>query len=273
VLGSPVAPPLLLRGTAGGGRRLPAGAVGLAQLLDSFHNIPLEIYQRHVPPNQVIRDFYEGIASHVMVTDEPSSGIRQMWINSIWVASSAGPHRAIGFLPGLLVSKPRRALGIGLGTGQSFPAVLRHGVSRLDCVEIDPGVIDISTRWFRDANQSLFDDPRVSVYTDDGRAFLRAHKSAYDLIVLEPLQAWSSGTSNLYSREFYQEARSALSPDGVLSHGSFYGQGVKTRTMVRTGLRSWGTVSSGSRAGWNDRASAPWNSTRTCPAPHRDATP
>ena len=56
------------------------------------------------------------------------------------------------------------------------------------------------------------DDPRVIVHHDDGRAFLRATNLQFDLIVIEPLQAWSAGTSSLYSRQFYREARRALAP-------------------------------------------------------------
>ena len=53
--------------------------------------------------------------------------------------------------------------------------------------------------------------------------------------MLEPLQAWTAGTSNLYSKEFYEEARAVLAPGGVLAQWiPFYGQGVdETRAMVR----------------------------------------
>jgi hypothetical protein len=98
--------------------------------------------------------------------------------------------------------------------------------------------VALSRRWLGEVNRHLLDDPRVTVHVEDGRTFLRAAREPYDLIVLEPLQAWSAGTSNLYSREFYEEARRALAPGGVVAQWiPFYGQGAaETRAMVRTGL-------------------------------------
>jgi hypothetical protein len=76
---------------------------------------------------------------------------------------------------------------------------------------------------------------------DDGRAFMRATSGAgfrYEMIVLEPLQAWSAGTSSLYAREFYVDAKRALAPKGVLAQWiPFYGQGPEeTRAMVRAAI-------------------------------------
>ncbi|MBX3191805.1 MAG: fused MFS/spermidine synthase [Labilithrix sp.] len=201
------------------------------------HDVPQDIYRRKLPAGASILDFHEGVTSHVMVTEDQARE-RRLWINSFWVAGSAGPHRVFGLLPGLFVDDPKRALGIALGTGQTFAATLRHGGAHFDCVEIDPGVVRLSRRWFDRVNGGLLDDPRVHVHVEDGRTFMRAAPSRYDLIVLEPLQAWTAGTSNLYSREFYVEARAILTPGGVVAQWiPFYGQGLEeTRAMVRTAL-------------------------------------
>jgi spermidine synthase len=139
-------------------------------------------------------------------------------------------------LPALFVAAPRRAVGIALGTGQTFAAVFANGVSDLDIVEINPDVIRLSRHWFGEANDHLFERSGVHLHQDDGRVFLRATSERFDLIVLEPLQAWSAGTSSLYSHEFYEEARARLAPGGLLAQWiPLYGQGVdETRAMVRT---------------------------------------
>lgn len=213
-------------------------AGGASSILHFAHDIPREIYQRHLDPSVTIREVREGVSSHVMVTDDPKRGNeRRLWINSFWVAGSTGPHRVFGLLPGLFNADPKRVLGIALGTGQTFAAALRHGATELDCVEIDPGVVELARRWFADVNGDLLHDPRVRVHVEDGRTFMRAATTRYDLIVLEPLQAWSAGTSNLYSREFYEEAKRILAPGGVIAQWiPFYGQGPEeTRAMVSTG--------------------------------------
>lgn len=210
---------------------LTAGALYLGQ------DVPRDIYALRVPPGTEILEFDEGTHSDVMVT-ENAEGRRRIWINSAWVAGTGGGHRSLGHVPALFVEEPRTAAGIALGTGQTFAAALSHDFDAMHCIEIDPGVIRLSKRWFAQANRGLFDDPRVHVHTDDGRAYLRTTDERFDLIVLEPLQAWSAGTSNLYSVEFYEDARRALAPGGVVAQWiPFYGQDVRqTRAMVRAGL-------------------------------------
>jgi len=178
--------------------------------------IPQAIYAAQLPTDAKILEFREGSVSDVFVSEE-ADGRRRLWINSSWVAGTGGGHRLLGHLPALSVAAPNRALGIALGTGQTFAAVMKHGGSELHCVELDDNVIELSRRWFGQVNDNLFDDPRVIVHHDDGRAFLRATNLQFDLIVIEPLQAWSAGTSSLYSRQFYREARRALAPGGVVA--------------------------------------------------------
>ncbi len=217
---------------------IPIVALLCCLLLHFSHGGPLQIYAQRIEKDDVILGFKEGKSSSVMVTQNPRTGFRRLWINSIWVAGTGGPHRAFGHLPGLFVEAPKNALGIALGTGQTFAAVFKHNIERLDCVEIDQSVIELSRRWFKSANDGLLDRPKVHVHNDDGRAFLRATASRYDLIVLEPLQAWTAGTTNLYTKEFYEEAKRKMTPGGVLTQWiPFYGQAeAETRAMVKTGL-------------------------------------
>ncbi len=197
--------------------------------------IPRDLYEARMAKTVHIRELREGAASDVMVTDD-EAGPRRIWINSTWVAGTGGGHHLLGHVPALFVESPKRVLGIALGTGQTFAAVLASGATQLDIVEIDDGVIGLSRTWFKEANGGLFERPGVVLHHDDGRAFLRATRDTFDVIVLEPLQAWSAGTSNLYSREFYEEARRVLAPGGVVAQWiPFYGQdAASTQSMVRT---------------------------------------
>jgi spermidine synthase len=214
---------------------LAAAVVGIC-LFHVSRNVPRAIYAAHIPHGVTILDFREGTVSDAMVTLDPQ-GRRRLWINSTWVAGTGGGHEVLGHLPALFVAEPKHGLGIALGTGQTFGAMSRHGLSTLDCVEINPSVISLSERWFDEANDHLFRQPGVRVHRDDGRAFMRATDERFDLVVLEPLQAWTAGTANLYAREFYEEARRVLNPGGVVAQWiPFYGQTeLDTRAMVRAG--------------------------------------
>jgi len=216
-------------------RRLAlVGTAACALALAHASDLPRSIYEARLDDDTRVLEFREGAQSDVMITEDVR-GRRRIWINSSWVAGTGGGHRSLGHIPALLVAEPRRALGIALGTGQTFASMWKHGIREFDCVELDAGVIALSTKWFADASDHLFERPGVRLHHDDCRAFLRATDETYDLIVLEPLQAWTAGTSNLYSREFYEEARAALAPGGVVAQWiPFYGQGVdETRSMVR----------------------------------------
>src|SRR5262249_21199122 len=72
--------------------------------------------------------------------------------------------------------------------------------------------------YFRDANRDVLRDPRVSVYVNDGRFHLQMQPPAtYDLITLEPPPIAHAGVAALYSREFYEQARTRLKAGGLLS--------------------------------------------------------
>jgi spermidine synthase len=214
-------------------------------LLSFSSELPRDLYRLRIPEDHEILEFREGVHSDVMVTDD-AAGRRRLWINSVWVAGTAAsdardagtPHRLLGHLPALFVEEPKRAIGIALGTGQTFASILDHGVTRFDCVEINADVITLSREWFRDWNGGFLDDPRVTVHHDDGRSHLRGKGIDVDLIVLEPLQAWSAGTSALYAKDFYEEAERRLARGGVVAQWlPLYGQGtLETMAMVRSAV-------------------------------------
>lgn len=216
----------------------PLAAV-LAVTLGVFavQDLPRDLYRSQVPEELEIVDFREGTASDVFVTESPQ-GQRRIWINSAWVAGTGGGHRLLGHFPGLMHPAPRQGLGVALGTGQTFAALLQHGPEALHCVELDEGIIELSKQWFAPYNGHFFDDPRVTLHHNDGRAFMRTTDQRFDVIVLEPLQAWTAGTANLYSVEFYRDALRVLKPGGVVAQWiPFYGQDVaSTRAMIRSAI-------------------------------------
>ncbi|HTR55061.1 MAG TPA: hypothetical protein VMJ10_30455 [Kofleriaceae bacterium] len=214
-----------------------AGAVAAVVGLHQLVSLPGDLYALRFEEHESILDYREGITSDVIVTEDRANR-RRIWINSSWVAGTSGAHSLLGHLPALAATHLDRAMGIALGTGQTFGAVVEHGARHLDCVEINADVVELARRWFAPFNHNLFDRPGVEVHVADGRAFLRSTRDRYDLIVLEPLQAWSAGTTALYTREFYEEASHVLRDGGVLAQWiPFYGQDTAaTKAMVRTAI-------------------------------------
>ncbi|MBN2144175.1 MAG: methyltransferase domain-containing protein [Candidatus Aureabacteria bacterium] len=124
--------------------------------------------------------------------------------------------------------RPKEVLVVGAGTGNDVAAALRSGAEHVDAVEIDPVII----RFGRELHpEHPYDDPRVTVITDDARAFLKRPGKSYDLIVFGLLDSHSSFYSSLsgsirldnyvYTVESFKQTLKRLKPDGILSL-SFY---------------------------------------------------
>jgi predicted membrane-bound spermidine synthase len=71
-------------------------------------------------------------------------------------------------------------LVVGAGSGTDTAISLAHGASHVDAVEIDPAIARLGRDFHPDRP---YQDPRVTRYENDGRAFLRATDRKYDLVI------------------------------------------------------------------------------------------
>jgi spermidine synthase len=123
-------------------------------------------------------------------------------------------QKMLAHLPLLLAKDPRNVAIIGLGSGVTAGAALTHPIERLDVVEISPEVVEAS-QFFSHVNKSALSDPRTRLIVGDGRNHLRYAGQQYDVIISEPSNPWISGMASLFTREFFNEARSRLTPAGI----------------------------------------------------------
>jgi spermidine synthase len=122
---------------------------------------------------------------------------------------------------------PEEVLIVGAGTGTDVSIALSHGIAHVDAVEIDPRLL----RFGREHNPDrAYDDPRVTAYVNDGRAFLERTDKKYDLILFalpDSLTLVSGASalrleSYLFTEEAIQSAREHLAPGGAFSMYNFY---------------------------------------------------
>jgi spermidine synthase len=124
-------------------------------------------------------------------------------------------QKLLAHLPLLLHDNPRSVYIIGLGSGVTLGAALRHPIDRADVSEISPEVVSASA-YFSTENRDALSDGRVRLIVGDGRSHLLLSDDRYDVIVSEPSNPWMAGVSTLFTREFFQAARAHLQPGGIL---------------------------------------------------------
>ena len=124
-------------------------------------------------------------------------------------------QKLLAHLPLLLHDNPRSVYIIGLGSGVTLGAALRHPIDRADVSEISPEVVAAS-EYFSKENRDALRDRRTRLILGDGRSHLLLSDDRYDVIVSEPSNPWMAGVSTLFTREFFQAARAHLQPGGIL---------------------------------------------------------
>jgi SAM-dependent methyltransferase len=152
-------------------------------------------------------------------------GIPHQQVLGAELASTSGLHsQAYAWFPNRTFE---RVLVIGAGSGTDTALALARGAKHVDAVEIDPEIAQIG----RDFNpDGVYTDPRVTVYVNDGRAFLNQSHEKYDLIVYAltdslTLVSSTAGVrleSFLFTEESLRAARDHLAPDGLFAMYNFY---------------------------------------------------
>ena len=121
--------------------------------------------------------------------------------------------------PVMLTSpKPSSVFIAGGGEGATLREVLRHSdVQRVVMVDLDEEVVKICREHLPSWHQGAFDDPRLTLFHRDARAFLEEVPDRYDVIILDLPEPVDEGPSYLlFTREFYLLCRDRLHPGGVV---------------------------------------------------------
>ncbi len=136
---------------------------------------------------------------------------------SLGGTSATAYEEAQADIPLVIHPKPRKVFFLGLGTGITAGAALRHSVEEVTVAELIPEVVEASRRHFGPYVNGLFEDPRVDVVVEDGRQYLLTTDDRYDVIVSDLFIPWQSGAGSLYSREHFELVRSKLRSGGAFA--------------------------------------------------------
>lgn len=122
--------------------------------------------------------------------------------------------RWLTLLPGAVREEVRELLVIGLGAGHSIEE-LPPSIEEIHVVELEPEMIAANRYLASERRRDPLADPRLALHVGDVRSVLSLSRRRFDAIVSQPSHPWTSGSSHLFTREFFELARAHLAPGGV----------------------------------------------------------
>ena len=174
-------------------------------------------------------------------------GTRILLIDGMHHASDgddmAGYHRAIGALAVALHPNPREVLIVGMGGGTTGggAAILPNAQTTL--VELSPSVVEAGS-WFERINRGILKNPNVTFKVADGRQFLKTTPKKFDVITADLMLPHLAGAANLYSADYFQIARKALAPGGIMVQWIPADTEFQHKLMLRSFVEAFPYVSS-----------------------------
>jgi spermidine synthase len=119
----------------------------------------------------------------------------------------------LAHVPLLLAEEPDLALTVGYGTGTTSGSMLLHGVE-VHAVEIEEKIIEAAP-LFSAVNYASFADPDIDIVLDDARNYIATTDEEFSVIVTDVTNLKYKRNPYLYTREYFEIMREALSADGV----------------------------------------------------------
>jgi SAM-dependent methyltransferase len=190
-------------------------------------------------PYYKVHTVTHGITTRVDVNGVPHQSVSSTQAKVAGDPQYLVPYQRIGANP------LRNVLIVGAGTGTDVALALSKGAKHVDAVEIDPRIYQIGTQVNPDRP---YDDPRVSVHIDDGRAFLERTQSTYDLVIFalpDSLTLVAGGSqvrleSYLFTLQAFQSVRAHLRPGGAFAMYNYYRENWLVGRLANTAEEAFG---------------------------------
>ena len=127
-------------------------------------------------------------------------------------------HQALVHPSMILHPNPSSVFIGGGGEGGTLREVLSHpSVQRAVMLDLDQQVVELCRQHLPNHHQGSFDDPRVQLLHQDARAYLNSPGEGFDVMVMDLVDPLEGGPAYLlYTREYYEIARSRLKEGGIL---------------------------------------------------------
>ncbi|GFP40288.1 spermine/spermidine synthase domain-containing protein, partial [Candidatus Hakubella thermalkaliphila] len=131
--------------------------------------------------------------------------------------------------PLLYHPSPQRVLLIGGGVGGVLNEILKHPVTKVVYVELDPIIIQVAREH---SLTRALDDPRLRIELTDGRLFVSHTQEKYDVIIVNLSPPSTLQLNRAYTQEFFRKVHNILSPGGILSFGLPWSETYVSQEMI-----------------------------------------
>tara|TARA_X000000950_G_scaffold281944_1_gene379710 strand:+ start:4561 stop:5397 length:837 start_codon:yes stop_codon:yes gene_type:complete len=135
----------------------------------------------------------------IQITEKDESAYSEMLV-----------HPAMNCLIG-----PKNILIIGGGDGAVAEELLKYKfIERIDLVDIDIEVINLSKKYFKKVNNDSLNNKKVHIFDQDAYIFTSNSSMKYDLIIADRPDPVGAGKS-LFKLKFYKNIKNLLKADGI----------------------------------------------------------
>lgn len=204
--------------------RLTSGFLG-AVLLVSIFIFP--------SANSLWSELHGSKADEAFMVAEDSTGVAAVRLHDDFMGIHANgtfqggipfvkEHSFLGSLPVLVHPNPKNIMVIGIGSaGTPYSVGLNPATENIFAVEIIGSEIDVLEAYNQahpsEVVSTMLNDPRYNVIIGDGRRELAMSETKFDIIEADAILPYASHSGLLYSKEFFELARSKLADGGIMS--------------------------------------------------------
>lgn len=115
-------------------------------------------------------------------------------------------------------ANPKNALVIGGGDGGALYQLLKFNLTRIDHVDLDKKVVEVSRTYLKNVHRGSLDDKRVNRIIMDGRKYIeQTPDETYDVIIIDLPDPKKLELVPLYTKEFYDQIKRVLRKDGLVA--------------------------------------------------------